>query len=253
MPAPALLAAIPAIVAAIGGIANTVMQNRSARKEYNRQQAYNTPAAQMQRFRDAGLSPYLAYGQANSGNMVSPAPAKETGLDRASERAGEGIDSYFTKRQQDQDFRTGSINQDILRNSTSQQRFWDSMTSMDKSRLAATQADRAQVELLSDFPRLIDDPTDFRGGANAGYRMRMNELKRSLSEAKIRQVKSMIENMGHRNAVDSVRAKYARDFGMVGGDWTQGLGLIKSIPSFFKKAATRGSGKLSGIPSKPRN
>jgi len=252
MPAPALLAAIPAIVAAVGGIANTMMQNRSARREYERMKAYNSPKAQMKRFREGGLSPYLAYGQASSGNVSAPAPAVETGIDRASERVGEGIDSYFSKRQQDQDFRTGAISQDVLRNSTQQTAYWDMLTSMERNRLAGAQADRSELELLSDFPRLIDDPTDFRGSASAGYRLKMNELKRSFSEAKLSHIKGMIQNLGYKNTVDSVRAKYARDFGMVGGDWTQGLGLIKSLPSFFKKAATRGSGKLPGIPSKPR-
>lgn len=40
---------------------------------WNLQNAYNTPAAQMQRFKDAGLNPMLVYQQGNSGN-ASHAP-----------------------------------------------------------------------------------------------------------------------------------------------------------------------------------
>lgn len=41
---------------------------------WNMQNAYNTPAAQMQRFKDAGLNPMLVYQQGNPGN-ASSAPA----------------------------------------------------------------------------------------------------------------------------------------------------------------------------------
>lgn len=39
--------------------------------EWQQQNAYNTPAAQMQRFTDAGLNPNLVYGQGNNGNASS--------------------------------------------------------------------------------------------------------------------------------------------------------------------------------------
>lgn len=38
---------------------------------WNMQNAYNTPAAQMQRYKEAGLNPALMYGQGNSGNAGS--------------------------------------------------------------------------------------------------------------------------------------------------------------------------------------
>lgn len=37
----------------------------------NYQNAYNTPASQMQRYREAGLNPNLVYSQGNPGNMTS--------------------------------------------------------------------------------------------------------------------------------------------------------------------------------------
>lgn len=44
-------------------------------KFWNMQNAYNSPEAQMQRFRNAGLNPNLIYGQGNSGNAGSiPTP-----------------------------------------------------------------------------------------------------------------------------------------------------------------------------------
>lgn len=39
---------------------------------WNLQNAYNSPAAQMERFKAAGLNPHLIYGQGNSGNAGTP-------------------------------------------------------------------------------------------------------------------------------------------------------------------------------------
>lgn len=39
---------------------------------WNMQNAYNTPEAQMNRFKEAGLNPHLIYGQGNSGNAAAP-------------------------------------------------------------------------------------------------------------------------------------------------------------------------------------
>lgn len=40
-------------------------------EQWNRQNAYNTPLAQMQRFKEAGLNPNLIYGQGSNGNASS--------------------------------------------------------------------------------------------------------------------------------------------------------------------------------------
>jgi hypothetical protein len=41
------------------------MQRADALADWNRQNQYNSPAAQMQRYKEAGLSPHLIYGQTN--------------------------------------------------------------------------------------------------------------------------------------------------------------------------------------------
>lgn len=84
---------IPLIQAAASAIQQGI-QNRANRKEAQRayerdkastdtaygrelelmkyQNSFNSPAAQMQRFRDAGLNPNLMYGQGTPGNMQAP-------------------------------------------------------------------------------------------------------------------------------------------------------------------------------------
>ena len=90
--APAVLGAIISGVAglAAGGISAGVSasNNRKQRNEqrylqqksidenilqWNRENNYNTPSAQMQRFKDAGLNPNLIYGQSNTASSMTPA------------------------------------------------------------------------------------------------------------------------------------------------------------------------------------
>lgn len=52
--------------------ARTARLNRDWQEEmWNKQNAYNTPAAQMSRYTDAGLNPNLIYGQGSNGNATS--------------------------------------------------------------------------------------------------------------------------------------------------------------------------------------
>lgn len=73
---PITIAAIAsATSSAGGGVLNAVSQSRQNKKNrqfavdmWNRQNEYNTPQMQMQRFKEAGLNPNLIYGQGNAGN-----------------------------------------------------------------------------------------------------------------------------------------------------------------------------------------
>lgn len=70
-------AAIGAVGSGIDTIAQ-IGQNKKGREHqeymYDKQNAYNTPVMQMQRFKDAGLNPHLIYGQGNSGNSSGVPP-----------------------------------------------------------------------------------------------------------------------------------------------------------------------------------
>lgn len=77
---------------AFSTMATNVMQQRWAERMYSRQyddsiefwnmqNAYNSPQAQMERFKAAGLNPNLIYGQGNSGNATPPNVPSLTGVD----------------------------------------------------------------------------------------------------------------------------------------------------------------------------
>lgn len=96
MPFP-FLALATAVAPVVGGL----IQGRHNKSLARFQNAYNTPSAQMQRFRDAGLNPNLVYTQGSSGNMspitptnwqsaIGDAPARFTQSELAQTQADVG-------------------------------------------------------------------------------------------------------------------------------------------------------------------
>lgn len=108
MPFPFLAAA-----AALAPVAGAFIQSRSNRRLSDIQNAYNHPAQQMKRWREAGMNPNLVYTQGNSGNMspitptnwqsaVGDAPARYTGSELAQTQADVGqqkIEESRTKQE----------------------------------------------------------------------------------------------------------------------------------------------------------
>jgi|GEM_PF-5050930 len=76
------LSAIPVVGGMIEGAMNNASNKKIARENrefslemWNRNNEYNTPLAQMQRLKEAGLNPNLMYGQGTTGNSSAPAKA----------------------------------------------------------------------------------------------------------------------------------------------------------------------------------
>jgi len=67
------------------------LSHKDALEFWNMQNAYNDPAAQMARFRGAGLNPNLIYGQGNSGNAAAPDVPQFRPPDIKSTRPGDAI------------------------------------------------------------------------------------------------------------------------------------------------------------------
>lgn len=75
IPLPLAVAGISAVSSGVDALL-TGGQNKKNRKHqeymYDKNNAYNTPQMQMQRYKAAGLNPHLIYGQGNSGNASMP-------------------------------------------------------------------------------------------------------------------------------------------------------------------------------------
>jgi hypothetical protein len=77
----------PSILSAVGSLGSSLISNIGAKQRqreadkqnirfWNMQNKYNTPLAQMQRFKDAGLNPNLIYGKGTPGQASPVAPSK---------------------------------------------------------------------------------------------------------------------------------------------------------------------------------
>lgn len=77
-------------------------QNAFNERMYNQMQAYNTPAEQMQRYQDAGINPYIAAGNVQTGNVQSSlqsaqAPQLHTAQVAPALGMGDAIQNSFTQ------------------------------------------------------------------------------------------------------------------------------------------------------------
>ncbi|AXH73747.1 MAG: DNA pilot protein [Microviridae sp.] len=165
------LSALGAILGPIGnftGAMNTAFENRQNRQFsvdmyerqnrdtvdfWNKQNAYNSPVSQMQRFKDAGLSPWLMYSQGNAGNAAPLTPAtpqrpefNSTQFDGGIASGVRGIDDYYNLIR----LEAGVVNANA-QNELLQQEI----------RLRRTQADRAALDYKLESG-LFDTNTDYR-------------------------------------------------------------------------------------------
>lgn len=115
---------------------------------WNRQNAYNTPLAQMERFKAAGLNPHLIYSQSSmAGPIASPSQPvpeyKEQAMTKA-DRAG----LFLNYLQQYQDLRNSRAQEQLIQaqKNFAVQQAMSSATNRDLSVLANARAD-AQFEL----------------------------------------------------------------------------------------------------------
>lgn len=137
---------------------------------WNRQNAYNTPAAQMQRFKDAGLNPHLIYSQSNmAGPIASPAqPVPEY---KEPDRAGLMLD-YL-------------------------QRYQDLKTSNAQEQLIQAQKDYAVQQAESSR---IGNRLAIAGNARADAQF---QLSKALGDASIRQTNANIQFLNTRHGLAS--------------------------------------------------
>ena len=82
---------------------------------WNKQNAYNTPANQMQRFRDAGLNPNLIYSQGNPGNAAAAPTAAPAHMENTLSKTGSDSLSML---QNYQDWKVKQVNIDNVRAQT---------------------------------------------------------------------------------------------------------------------------------------
>lgn len=229
---PWLAAMLPHIVQGGASIFNTILGNKSAKKNYQQQQEYNSPAQQMQRFQQAGLSPYLMYGQGSNGNASAPAPQTDYGLDKI----GGNIGDYIAMSNLSEDLKTKRLNNSLLldelrnRKTEWEGKRWENV-------LREINGYRKALDMQSKYPGFKKSQQNGQyvdvneSNVSQSIERQLLQLKRAATEAAIEQTQTRIQGMRYDNKVKRVKGIYADEYGMVGGDWTQGLGLVKSLLS----------------------
>lgn len=116
-------AALAALAAQYAGSAISAnrqdINNRSAMREQNewnlaqwqRENEYNSPKAQMQRFADAGLNPNLIYGQGTNGNAghITSAPSQPRKSADIGQMISQLLPAYMNLKLQEQQLEKGSV------------------------------------------------------------------------------------------------------------------------------------------------
>jgi len=113
--APAVIAGMAAAGSAAGNYLSTQSTNAANLRLWHLNNSYNTPAAQMQRFKDAGLNPNLMYQQGNSGNSASAPEFQKPPVDL-------DLTSSLSQISQYQDFKLKQAQVDNVKAQTDQTR-----------------------------------------------------------------------------------------------------------------------------------
>jgi hypothetical protein len=96
------------------GSARQNRKNREWQEEmWNKNNAYNTPAMQMARFKEAGLNPHLIYGQGNSGNSGAP-PTLPPQRPEGQYNFADAIQTYVANRKQQTEIDNLKKAQDVM-------------------------------------------------------------------------------------------------------------------------------------------
>jgi hypothetical protein len=145
-------------------------QKRDAKKWWDMQNAYNAPAAQMDRFKTAGLNPHLVYGQATAGN-ASPIQGPKLGESNIGQGVSQTAQMLFERRVQ---------NEQILN-------------------LRQQRSVMAQNAILTGLKAATEATNNARGQFDLG-------LKKSLAETQIAFAKANLDKLTTENAL--IRPKF---------------------------------------------
>lgn len=235
-PTPRGLGIIPAISSAYN-IISDIFNRKSEQRNYDKMLEYNSPKAQMQRYREAGLSPYLIYNQGNPGNAPTAQPGSTMG------KQEDNIGNYLAIANFAEDIKAKRLTNAILASDAEARDYKNWGTTQESI--------RKTLDLMTDYPNMrshnMRKPLEFRDRLLEGsFRQQMNDLKRSFAQESLNSLKTKISGMKHENVVKRVRAKYADEFGMTGSDWTSGIGLLQNL---FKG---KGGRARTGNSARPR-
>lgn len=99
LPFAALIPLLAAGVSAGGAIGGAAIQRGQSKRDIADQNAYNHPARQLARLREAGL-PYAAYAAGQAGNQSALPITNDGGASQAGQHIAQGLNNYITTQAQ---------------------------------------------------------------------------------------------------------------------------------------------------------
>jgi len=236
-----LIAGLGSLAGSIFGTERTANKNMELAKYqyskdlemWNKQNEYNTPTAQMGRFKDAGLNPNLIYGQGNPGNAVQipkyQAPTVNYDYSRT-------VPNYLDTLSTFQDIKNKQSQNDIMQQQI-QGLVLDNIYKSDtlpnrKSLLSAnltgTNAKNFSIAITNDVNQEL-----WRNGTLKGLgEAKLNQIKQSIAQS----VQSVIESTARTKNVSESFGKYQADAESAKYD----MGIKKIESEFMNKGGIRG-------------
>lgn len=170
------------------------LENQFNLDVWNMNNEYNTPAAQMQRYLDAGLNPNLIYGQQNTAaapNSAAAAQPRSSGTANKTAQTGANIVGQML-----QAVRAGREIYDYSRFGVPMAQYQNEIA---RNEMYTSQAKRAMAQLDSDFATfLANGPAETLWETTPRYSL-WSSQKQSL-EARTNQVRAMFNLIGDQRA-----------------------------------------------------
>lgn len=171
-------------------------QHDMAVADWERQNAYNTPTAQMQRLKDAGLNPYLMYGQGTTGVSSSSVQQPQfTKIDKYSRMA----DAINTSIQQQLAIK---MQQAQIKQMKTQNRLIDAQITTESEKQANMRVDKLRKQFDLDFAN------DTRSNLISEISLRVDTARRNLDLLKGHITKQVYEITGQILDNANKRATY---------------------------------------------
>ena len=129
------------VLGAVGSLASTLITNRANKKRQEEMNAYNSPAAQLERYKQAGMNPAYGAGM-SSGNQSSVVQAQAPDVGAAVDYVGKNL----AWKSQRLNLKTQMLEQDRLAQQIEQQKIVNSLASQSLS--ARVEAEQLKPQML---------------------------------------------------------------------------------------------------------
>lgn len=195
---------------------------------WNMQNEYNTPTNQLQRLRDAGLSPYLAYSNAaaggTAGSMSPPSAIRSASMDYKSPLSALGtMFTTLVPSIQNYELNRERIKQEKTKSSVLNELLWSQVAKNNQAATYGSLKSAYQSMYNSVFGQFGASKAQFENQI-LGNRASATTYDKLLAQAKLNNIRMATDVLGIRKNLNQMQQDYFKEFGYGGRlDWQAGL------------------------------